>query len=149
MRALRIPGFADRLAACLRAHRTTQSAFARQQQRRNRGTRITQSNLSRWMKNQVPSFESLEELATALGVPWEYLLLGEEGAHAVLRHLGAVSNVVARDPALRHALELVAQIRHSGDKRQWNVMMEILKSFRATTASRQRESTVMRSTRRR
>lgn len=133
MRSLRVPGFADRIAACLRARGVTQSAFAAEHSRRHPRTRITQSNLSRWMRNQVPSFESLQELAEALEVPWEYLLLGEEGAQEILRHTGSVPRATAIDPDLRNAWELVAQIHGAGDKNQWTVLLELLKTFRATT----------------
>lgn len=78
MRSLQLPGFPDRIRERLDALGVNVSAFAA-------ANGLTQ--MSRYLKGSVPSFDSLTKMATALGVSWQWLLVGDEGIKA----MGAIS----------------------------------------------------------
>lgn len=76
------PDFGKRLRAVLDQRTiTNKSAFAREHE-------FSQGQISRWTLGGMPDTqEALQRLAAALDVPWEYLLVGEEGATVIAAYL--------------------------------------------------------------
>jgi transcriptional regulator with XRE-family HTH domain len=74
------PGYVERFRAALAAKGMKPADVAR-------GTGIDQQKLSRWVRGGLPdSLAELEKVAAFLGAPWQWFLVGDEGAEAIARY---------------------------------------------------------------
>ena len=48
---------------------------------------VNTNQIYRWQKDQMPGRAMLEKIAEAMGVPWEWLLVGDEGAEHLRRYM--------------------------------------------------------------
>ena len=77
MPRLILPGYRERLDVALKAKGLNQLQLAQ-------ATGLSQQNLSRWFNGGLPQkLSDLERLADFLGAPWQWFLVGEEGAKAI------------------------------------------------------------------
>lgn len=70
----RLPGFGDRLRAALIARDLSQADLAR-------ATKKTSGAVVRWLRGEIPSFDTLQAIARVTDVPSAYLVLGDVALH--------------------------------------------------------------------
>jgi transcriptional regulator with XRE-family HTH domain len=86
LKRVELPGYADRVEVALAKKGVKQRGLVGQQG-------LTATQVSRWSRSLPGDFDSLKRFAEALGVEWQWLLVGDEG----LKAMGALS---PRDPII-------------------------------------------------
>lgn len=96
------------------------------------------AQLPRWLKGALPTMPNLVALENALGVPWEYLLVGEEGATRILQHLGRAARgpVRVESPDLAAAVRDLETLRRLGAPQTWETLLNTLREHARQAAAR-------------
>lgn len=80
-RRIEFPGYQERMRAAFAALGLSQAELARK-------TRLPQAQLSRWLSGAMPeNIETLRVLCAALGIRWEWAIIGDEGYLALVEYM--------------------------------------------------------------
>lgn len=79
--ARKIPGIGKQIRELVDRHRGERSV--RKFVIERFGTEISQQQVSEWMSDVVPSFDNLLRLEKEFRVPWQWIVVGDDGYKAI------------------------------------------------------------------
>ena len=75
--ALKIPGCNERIHGLWKTVETANPGLSQRKWAQDHGLDSTKFN--NWTKKTQPDFEGLEQLQRVFGIPWQWILIGDEG----------------------------------------------------------------------